>query len=304
MLKQKLLEKQSGILTYSLTPPKATNPHEKLLEISQRQVERIRNLDIDALVLYDIQDESERNNENRPFPFISTVDPVLYSREYLKEISVPKIIYRYVGKYDAEELSSWIHSEPETDKYSVFVGAASSTQEVRLRLNDAYALARGNDHFTLGGVTMPERHIKNQNEHTRILQKQEYGCSFFISQVTYNIEASKNMLSDYYYACKEQGIKMAPILFTLTPCGSLQTLEFMQWLGISIPKWLENDLKHSEDILEKSVALSKEVFKELWAYACEKKIPIGCNIESLSVRKLEIEASIELLKNIKELFAK
>jgi 5,10-methylenetetrahydrofolate reductase len=95
---------------------------------------------------------------------------------------------------------------------------------------------------------------------------------------------------------------MVPILFTLTPCGSIKTLDFMKWLGISIPKWLENDLKHSEDILEKSLRLSKEVFQDILEFSREKNIPIGCNIESLSTRKVEIDASIQLVKDIREIF--
>lgn len=92
---------------------------------------------------------------------------------------------------------------------------------------------------------------------------------------------------------------MVPILFTLTPCGSIKTLEFMKWLGINVPKWMENELIHSNDILDKSINLAKNIFEELLDFALDKGIPIGCNIESLSVRKIEIEASIQLVRDIK-----
>jgi hypothetical protein len=91
---------------------------------------------------------------------------------------------------------------------------------------------------------------------------------------------------------------MVPVLFTLTPCGSVKTLEFMKWLGISIPKWLENELIHSGDILQKSVDFSEQSYRELKAFAEEKDIPIGCNIESVAIRKVEVDASIELVKRI------
>jgi len=57
----------------------------------------------------------------------------------------------------------------------------------------------------------------------------------------------KYLLSDYYYYYYysiENNRAIAPIIFTLTPCGSLKSLEFMKWLGIDIPKWLSNDLKY------------------------------------------------------------
>ena len=68
---------------------------------------------------------------------------------------------------------------------------------------------------------------------------------------------------------------MVPIIINLTPCGSIKTLEFMKWLGINIPKWLENDLINSVDILEKSIILSKLLFDELFDFALEKEIPLG-----------------------------
>ncbi|WP_235550896.1 hypothetical protein [Paenibacillus sp. Soil787] len=65
MLKEKILGKEAGILTYGMTPPKVTNTPEKIAEISQKQVERINDLEIDALILYDVQEEAERVEQQR-----------------------------------------------------------------------------------------------------------------------------------------------------------------------------------------------------------------------------------------------
>lgn len=302
MLKDKILNKRPGIVTYGITPPKVINTQEKIKEISEKQVERIKTLDIDGLVIYDIQDEKERTEAERPFPFIGTIDPQIYSDEYLKDLQLPKIIYRCVGKYTPNQFTDLIKGSFNEDMFSVFVGAASRTQKVSLRLSEAYKIcASVNPDLILGGVAIPERHIKNGEEHMRIINKFQSGCKYFISQAVYNVEAAKDFLSDYYYHCKKNNIEMVPILFTLTPCGSIKTLEFMKWLGISIPRWLENDLLNSEDILNKSVSLSKDIFTELFDFAMEKGIPVGCNIESVSVRKVEIEASILLAKDIKSI---
>ncbi|SKA65270.1 Methylenetetrahydrofolate reductase [Enterovibrio nigricans DSM 22720] len=150
----------------------------------------------------------------------------------------------------------------------------------------------------LGGVTIPERHLVKGDEHLRVFKKIEAGCSFFVSQGVYDVHASKDFLSDYYYYGKKHGIPLVPIIFTLTPCGSHKTLQFMKWLGINIPRWLENDLIHSDDILQQSVDHSEQSWRELKAFADEKGIPIGCNIESVAVRKVEIDASIALLNRI------
>jgi hypothetical protein len=92
-----------------------------------------------------------------------------------------------------------------------------------------------------------------------------------------------------------------PVLVTLSPCGSLKTLEFMRWLGVSVPRWLENDLKHSADILETSVRVAVNLFEELWLYARDKGCPLGANIESVSLGKAEIEASVEMTKQVQRI---
>ncbi|THF73471.1 methylenetetrahydrofolate reductase [Cohnella fermenti] len=300
MLNHKIDNRQPGILTYGLTPPKTNHEPGKIAEIARRQIERIQDIGIDGLVLYDVQDEADRTDQDRPFPYLSAMDPTEYSKNYLDAFDVPKIIYKVVGKETPEELARWIESDRTEDRFSVFVGASSSKQEVTMRLPDAYRISKErNEKLRFGGVVIPERHKAKGDEHLRVAGKQQNGCSFFISQATYDVEASKNFLSDYYYYCSDNDIPMVPILFNLAPCGSLKTLEFMKWLGISIPRWLENELLHAQDILDNSIRSSCEVFGELFDFGLEKGIPIGCSIESVSTRRVEIEAAVELAKDIK-----
>jgi hypothetical protein len=299
MLAEKIRHRENGIVLYGIVPPKKGTEEDKVQEIAAMQIERLQHLKIDGLVLYDIQDETSRTDEERPFPFMATLDSFDYSRVYLKELNVPKIIYRAVGKYSKAELTAFLTQASSTDNATVFVGAASRGQEVSMSISDAYKLkSKVNEELLIGGVTIPERHLAKGDEHLRVFNKIAQGCSFFISQGVYDVNASKNFLSDYYYYGKENSIPLVPIIFTLTPCGSLKTLQFMKWLGINIPRWLENELVHSEDILQKSVDLSEQSFCELRDFAAEKDIPIGCNIESVAIRKVEVEASIELLRRV------
>ncbi len=302
MLGKKIFSRQSGIIVYGITPPKKDTSPERIETLSKKQVERIGALNVDGLVLYDLQDEKDRNPKDRPFPFLETLDPMYYSNKYLGDLKIPKIIYRCVGKYTAAQFPEMIAPTNGQNDFSVFVGASSREQKVFLRLSEAYEIYQNMTHRpTLGGVLIPERHMIKSDEHLRIISKMEKGCKYFISQAVYNLEASKNFLSDYYYYCKSENIEMVPIIFTLTPCGSKKTLEFLKWLGISIPRWLENDLKNSKDILSESLSLCKSIFGSLLNFCIQKKIPIGCNIESVSIRKVEIEASITLAKDIKNM---
>ncbi|QHT63274.1 5,10-methylenetetrahydrofolate reductase [Paenibacillus lycopersici] len=299
-LSDKIRNRQTGIITYGMTPPKASYPPEQIAEIARKQCERLEGLPIDGLILYDVQEESDRIEQDRPFPYLRTVEPTRYSSEYLSRLKLPKIIYRCVGKYSGTELAEWLQAEPEQERFSVFVGASSGKQEVTMSLPAAYELSRtANPKLTFGGVVIPERHQTKGDEHLRIAAKIRGGCRFFISQAAYNVEAAKDFLSDYYYYCQQHDIDMVPILINLAPCGSEKTLDFMKWLGISMPKWLENDLKHSNDVLDKSIRLSQKIFEEIFEFGLEKGIPLGCSVESVSTRKVEIEASIQLVRDIK-----
>lgn len=301
-LKSKIKNREGGYLFYGLTPPKSSTDKDKIVGIAQRQMDRIKDLGIDGLILYDIQDESSRNNNPRPFPFMSTWDPDVYANEYLKDLDVPKIIYKSVGKFNEDSLKTWLQENESTVDMTVFVGAPSKGQQVNLSLLDAYNIKKdSNSSMLLGGVTIPERHFAKGDEHKRILNKANNGCSFFISQCVYNLDNAKDVLSDYYFYTQEHKIEPLPIVFTLTPIGSLKTLEFTKWLGIDIQNWLENELKVSKDILTTSINICKYIANDLIAFAKEKNMPIGFNIESVAIRKAEIEASIELVKSVKEM---
>ncbi|NOX14469.1 MAG: 5,10-methylenetetrahydrofolate reductase [Epsilonproteobacteria bacterium] len=303
MLKQKIKNRQSGILLYGMTPPRVKNSKEELKMIASKHIDRIKNLDIDGLILYDIQDESDRTKEERPFPFIETLDPCVYAKNFLDSaLNFPVIIYRAVGKYDKKGFTKWLEDRVGREFYTVFVGAASKKTNVAIGLKEAYRLKKeiGGD-ITLGGIMIPERHIIKKDEHLRVFSKIENGCEYFVSQAVYNVDAAKEFLRDYSLYAKENDKTMAPIIFTLTPCGSTKTLDFMKWLGIHIPVQLEDKLKNSQDILEESVKTSIDTFRELYSYGKQRGIPIGCNVESVSIRRVEIEASVVLLKEVKKI---
>ncbi len=295
---EKLKSKQSGIVVYGITPPKRDTDASKLEGIAARQIDRLASLPLDGLVVYDIQDEGSRISQTRPFPFMETLDGFEYCESYLAGLRIPKVVYRSVGKYSREQLADFLCASP--DEYlTVFVGAPSQQEKVSLSIKDAYAIKKKSDSkMMLGGVTIPERHRAKGDEHRRLEFKHSAGCRFFISQGVYDLDAAKNLLSDYHYHCQEKKTVPDPILFTFTPCGSKKTLAFMKWLGISIPRWLENELIHSADILQSSLEMCEQNWRALKNFAEEKGLPIGANIESVAIRKVEIEASVELVRRI------
>jgi 5,10-methylenetetrahydrofolate reductase len=134
-----------------------------------------------------------------------------------------------------------------------------------------------------------------------MLAKQDRGSSFFISQVVYHVDATKSLLSDYFYACAERGVRPRPVLFTLSVCGSPKTLAFLRWLGVDIPRWLENSLSRAADPLTESYEQCLANAGELAAFCRRLGMPFGFNVESVSIRKAEIDASIQLAKEVRTL---
>lgn len=294
MLKQKIKNNQNGILLYGLTPPKSEYSDEKIAQIAKKQIDRINTLDIDGIILYDIQDESARTNQKRPFPFLQTVEPYYYATNFL-HVNKPKIIYKAIGKYSKDEINSWLKSD-KLD-FLVFVGVASKNQQMQTTMDEAYRIKKEiNDALTLGGIAIPERHHVKKDEHKRVSSKIEQGCEFFVTQALYDKEKAKQFLDDLSNSKIE-----VPIIFTLTPCGSIKTLEFMKWLGISVPNDLENELRNSHEILSQSIKMCKENFEFIYNYGKKLGISVGCNVESVAVKKDEIEASLKLIKEIKNI---
>jgi hypothetical protein len=296
-----LFEKLDGSLTgirlYGIAPPKLASDPERLSEIAAQQLARIRELAPDGLVVYDIQDEPGRDGEARPFPFLPTVEPDIYANDALAALTIPKIVYRCVGAQPRETLTNWLDTVRSSTRpqLGVFVGAPrGGVRNTGVSLAEAYTLSRTAPNLVLGGIAIAERHLTKQDEHQRMLAKQDQGCRFFITQSVYDAASTKSLLSDYALSLQASGRTPAPVVLTFSPCGSVRTLEFMKWLGISFPRWLENELRHSTDPLQRSIDLCHAVFADVQEYAREKQLPIGINVESVSIRKAEIDASVEL----------
>jgi hypothetical protein len=286
-------------LLFALTPPRSSSAGERAQEIADATLARLRTLDLDGLVLYDIADEAARNPAERPFPFVPTLDPGAFLADNLTSWAGPAIVYRAVGKYSHAELRTWFAQQDPSRVMTVLVGAAGSDSRPKTSLMDAHTLSReANPPLLVGSVAIPERHRSRDDEHFRLLTKQAAGSRFFVTQIVYDINAAKNLVSDYHYACAERRTPFAPIIFTFSVCGSMRTLEFLRWLGVDVPRWIENDLKHAADVLDASYRLALTTATDLIAYCRHLGVPFGINVESVSIRRVEIEMAVRLAEQL------
>jgi hypothetical protein len=282
-------------LLFAVTPPRLMTSSEEAAEIGRVTLERLRTPMIDGLVLYDIDDESDRNPDERPFPFLPTMDPADFLARDLAALEVPAIVYRAVGKYREEQFRSWLEEQDPSRALAVFVGSSSREKAVHTSLARAYELRdQVQPDLPLGGVAIAERHARTGDEHLRLISKQAAGCSFFITQIVYDVNAAKNLISDYHHECVARNLEPVPIIFSFSVCGSLKTLEFLRWLGVAVPRWIENELRYADDTLEASYEQAAATALDLIAFCRRLGVPFGLNVESVSIRKVEIEASVRL----------
>lgn len=298
-LAQRIAARGSEFLLFAVTPPRITVTRERAQEIADVTQERLTPLGLDGLVLYDIDDESDRNPEDRPFPFLPTIDPATFRAQHLAGWSTPVVVYRAVGKYEESHLRAWLEAQDADQALTVFVGASSQREQSATSLVRAQELwAQTRPDLQLGGVAIPERHTGRGEEHLRLIAKQQAGCTFFVTQVVYDVNAAKNLVSDYRYECAARGLEPVPIVFTFSVCGSLKTLEFLRWLGVEVPGWIQNDLRHADDTLQASYEHSLAAARELIGFCRRMGVPFGVNVESVSIRLAEIEASVDLAQQL------
>jgi hypothetical protein len=301
-LRNMLADASSGILLFGITPPRQSASSAEIDEIARVTLARLGPLDLDGLVLYDIDDESDRNTDERPFPYLPTIDPGVFHSEHLGDWTGPVVIYRCVGKYLYADLERWLRSADPDRVMSVFVGASSAHKAVHTDLLRAQTLrAEVRPDLLLGAVSITERYTRRRDEHLRMLSKQAAGCAFFISQVVYNVDATKSMLSDYFYACADRHVAPRPVILTLSVCGSAKTLSFLQWLGVDVPRWLDNTLRHAPDPLAESYDQCIANARDLIAFCRRLEMPFGFNVESVSNRKAEIDASAALATELRHM---
>lgn len=287
-------------LTYAITPPSRTAPPERRRAIAAAQSARVSQLPVDAVLIYDVQDEGTRNESPRPFPFVPKVDPLTYAFDELALTGLPRVVYRAIADQNAQSLGSWLDRLQARAGAAVLVGAPSRHASTALTLSEALTACREHRPWLpLGGVVIPERHRPHADEVARVWDKTQRGCRFFVSQTVWSVPQTRRLLADLWR--RREGRALPHIVLTFSPCGSPQTLQFLEWLGVEVPEPIRRELCSAKDMLARSVDLAADAFAELQAFAAQQGFSVGCNVESVSSRTAEIEASVELVGRIDRL---
>ncbi len=297
-LAAKLQDPRQTVLFYGTTPPREGTPAAQVEAAAARLAERIAALAPDAIVVYDIQDESGRTSAPRPFPFARTLDPRHYAALLEARTGRPAIVYKSLGAMDEPAWRAWLDATAREFPSRLLSVVGRPTSGVRHALSLAQAIGIAADHparFTVGAVAIAERHSAERSEAARMLAKSLAGARFFVSQTVYAADATVRLLADYARDCRGAGVEPRRVVLTFAPVGREKTLAFLRWLGVHVPEETAREILGAPDPLARSLALCTENLRRIAASAGASGIPLGANAESVSIHRDEIEASAKLL---------
>lgn len=302
-LRARLLDPTQPVRLYGTTPPRAGSTEQVVHEAAGKLVARVRTLPVDGIVVYDIQDESGRTNTPRPFAFTGTVEPRSYSSLLTQLADLPAINYKCIGTATDDQWQSWL-TETARDYGIGFVSIVGRpTSGVRYPLALSQAIGMAAQHwagFTVGGVVIAERHNAARSESARLLVKGIEGCGYFISQTVYHAGATVRLLTDYLRDCRGAGVEPRRIVLTFAPCGREKTMAFIKWLGVNVPEACESAILSAANPLAKSIEICCDNLREILAQDYVGHIPLGINVESVSINRDEIDATVDLFHALSE----
>lgn len=301
-LPAKLVDAQGVVRLYGTTPPREGSPPEVVETAAAKLIERVKRLPLDGLVVYDIQDESSRTAVLRPFPFTRTIDPRAYAKLLFSHTGMPAIAYKCIGTMSETEWRSWLDETARDyaiDDLAIVGRPTSKGARYPLSLIDAIRIAVAHERrFTIGGVAIAERHGQQSSESRRMIDKASHGASFFISQTVYHAEATVRMLSDYARDCAQAGVAPRRVVLTFAPVSREKTLAFMKWLGISITPETARAIQSAASPLAKSIEICRANLVRILEQDYVGRVPLGINVESVSINKDEIDASVDLFHSL------
>jgi hypothetical protein len=305
-LRAKLLDAAQPVLLYGTTPPRLGTAAAEVEAAAGKLAARIAGLPLDGLVVYDIQDETGRSAVPRPFPFSSTVDPRQYAALLEKRIGRPAIAYKALGAMDEVQWRAWLAESNSHFKTKFLSVVGRPTSGIRYSLPLGRAIRMAADPaigLTVGAVVIAERHSELRSEAARLLAKGLEGCAYFVSQTVYHAPPTEALLRDYLRDCRGAGIEPRRVVLTFAPCGREKTLGFLRWLGVNIPADTERAILGAASPLAKSIEICRDNLRRILDHPYAREVPLGVNVESVSINRDEIDASVDLLHALRETMA-
>jgi 5,10-methylenetetrahydrofolate reductase len=140
--------------------------------------------------------------------------------------------------------------------------------------------------------------MKKGNEDINMMSKVEHGAQWFITQGVYEAAPTIKLINDYGDLCKSKGVIPKKIILTFAPCGRKKTMTFIKWLGMAVSEETEARILGAADPVAESVLIVCTLLTNILEGTGGSGVPIGINVESLSIFKEEIDAAHILFQKL------
>lgn len=276
-------------LFFEPVPSPARTPNQRVEERTAALVRTVEAVPrVDALDVPELVDE---NHEGQPH--YRSGDLRAYARTLAERTSREVILNKVVAYLpNAATLERWAHETVERGiRHAVLIGGSSRyipypgppVAEANQLCRPIFVAAGG----SIGNISIPQR----VGEAHRMLAKTRAGASFFTTQLLFGAEAAGKVILQYDLLCRQASIPPASVLLSVAPIADDQDAEFVRWLGADLPDSAERIILGGEesDATRRSVELAVSVWEGIARLARVERlsVPIGVNVEQISVRHLE-----------------
>jgi 5,10-methylenetetrahydrofolate reductase len=287
---------RSSPLFFEPVPSPARTPTHRVEERTDavvRMVDAVPRVDA-----FDIPELVDENHEGQPHYRSGDLRP--YART-LAERTQREVILNKVVAYlpNSAALERWARETVERGvRHAVLIGGSSRyipypgppVAEADQLCRPIFVGAGG----SIGNIAIPQR----VGEAHRMLAKTRAGATFFTTQLLFDPEAVGKVLLQYDLLCRQASIPPASVLLSVAPISDDQDAEFVRWLGADLPDSAERAILGGEesDAARRSVEIAVSVWEGVARLARTERltVPVGVNVEQISVRHLE--AAGELLR--------
>ena len=87
---------------------------------------------------------------------------------------------------------------------------------------------------------------------------------------------------------------------SFTPCGREKTLAFLRWLGVNVAPQTAQAILGAARPLARSIEICRDNLRRILDRPYTGAIPLGINVESVSINRDEIDATVELFGVLRE----
>lgn len=286
---------------FGCTPPREGTSDAEARRVCALFAARSAVLATDGVVVYDIQDESVRTQLARPFPFRKTMDASLFASFFFQLSGKRCVVYKSVCEDTVAGFDRWLAHSVEERGHSAFtlVGSPSSAHAgAGLSLLGACARVAARPGVGFGCVAIAERHTAKGTEHENMATKSAAGASYFITQGIFDSAPIVKLVNDYGELCRARKLAPRKVILTFAPCGRRKTLEFIRWLGMHVPAELEERLFAAANPVHESLLALKELLVDVLRATAASGVPLGLNVESVSIVREEIDGAHALFQSL------